>query len=94
MFLRSRRLVFEAALFFLALGLGATALGPLDETVADALYFGAWCAAMLLIFSLALRLPLYLRGRLAYVASPAIVAAALALALLGLFLSVRALARR
>jgi ABC-2 type transport system permease protein len=83
MFRRSRRFVFEAALFFLALGFGATALGPVDETVADALYFGAWCAAMLLIFSLALRLPLYLRGRLAYVASPAIVAAALALALLG-----------
>jgi len=83
MFLRSRRFAFEAALLFLALGLGATALGPADETVADALYFGAWCAAMLLIFSLALRLPLYLRGRLARLASPAIVAAALALALLG-----------
>jgi ABC-2 type transport system permease protein len=82
MFLRSRRLVFEAALFFLALGLGATALGPVDETVADALYFGAWCAAMLLIFSLGLRLPLYRRGRLSRLASPAIVAAALALALL------------
>jgi hypothetical protein len=83
MSLRSRRFAFEAALLFLALGLGATALGPADETVADALYFGAWCAAMLLIFSLALRLPIYLRGRLARLASPAIVAAALALALLG-----------
>ena len=83
MFLRSRRFAFEAGLLFLALGLGATALGTADETVADALYFGAWCAAMLLIFSLALRLPLYLRGRLARLASPAIVAAALALALLG-----------
>jgi ABC-2 type transport system permease protein len=83
MFLRSRQLVFEAALFFLALGLGAAALAPADETVADALYFGAWCAAMLLIFSLALRLPLYPRGRLAPVSSPVIVVAALALTLLG-----------
>jgi hypothetical protein len=83
MFPRSPRLLFESALFLLALGLGATALGPADEKVADALYFGAWCAAMLLIFSLGLRLPLYLRGRLASAASPAIVAAALALVLLG-----------
>jgi ABC-2 type transport system permease protein len=83
MFPRSPRLLFEAALFLLALGLGAVALGPADETVASALYFGAWCAAMLLIFSLGLRLPLYLRGHLARVASPAIVATAVALALLG-----------
>jgi|SRR5271166_1447164 len=83
MYLRSRRSAFEAALFFFALGLGATALGPVDETVADSLYFGAWCAAMLLIFSLGLRLPLYLRGRLGPVASPIIVVSALALALLG-----------
>jgi hypothetical protein len=83
MFPRSPRLLFEAALFLLALGLGAVALGPADETVANALYFGAWCAAMLLIFSLGLRLPLYLRGHLARVASPAIVATAVALALLG-----------
>ena len=40
-------------------------------------------AAMLLIFSLGLRLPLYLRGRLARVANPGIVIAALGLALLG-----------
>ena len=84
MFPLSVRSVFEAALFLLALGLGATAvLGPVDETVADALYFGAWCAAMLLIFSLGLRLPLYPRGRLARAAGPTIVTAALALALLG-----------
>jgi hypothetical protein len=45
------RVLFEAALFLFALGLGATAaFGPIGETVADALYFGAWCAAMLLIF--------------------------------------------
>jgi hypothetical protein len=80
----SVRLLFEVALFLLALGFGATAaLAPMDETVADALYFGAWCAAMLLIFSLALRLPLHLRGRLARVANPGMVSAALGLALLG-----------
>jgi|HubBroStandDraft_6_1064221.scaffolds.fasta_scaffold27413_1 hypothetical protein len=84
MFLLSVRSLFEAALFLLALGLGVTAaLGPVDETVADALYFGAWCAAMLLIFSLALRLPLHLRGRLARVANFGIVSVALGLALLG-----------
>jgi gliding motility-associatede transport system auxiliary component len=75
-------LLFEAALFILALSLGAAAQSPVDETIANALYFGAWCAAMLLIFSLGLRLPLYLRGRLARIASPSIVTAALALALL------------
>ena len=84
MFPLSARSLFEAALFLGALGLGATAaLGPVDETVADALYFGAWCAAMLLIFSLGLRLPLYPRGRLARILSPSIVTAALVLALLG-----------
>ena len=61
MFPLSFRSLLEAALFLLALGLGATAaLGPVDESVADGLYFGAWCAAMLLMFSLGLRLPLYL----------------------------------
>lgn len=83
MMLRSPRLAFEAMLFVLALGLGATAaFGPLDNTFADQLYFGAWCAAMLLIFSLALRLPLHLRPALGRVVSPAIVTAAVALAVL------------
>src|SRR5712691_11666129 len=80
---RSVRLLFEAALFLVALGLGAAAFDLVDDTVADALYFGAWCAAMLLIFSLALRLPLHLRGRLARLANPGIVGAALGLTLLG-----------
>src|ERR1700756_1430197 len=80
---RSVRLLFEAALFLAALGLGAAAFDLVDHTVADALYFGAWCAAMLLIFSLALRLPLHLRGRLARLANLVIVSAALGLALLG-----------
>lgn len=79
---RSPRLLFEALLFLLALGFGAAALRPVAEVVADALYFGAWCAAMVLIFSLGLRLPLHLRGRVARAASPGIVAAAFGLALL------------
>jgi hypothetical protein len=81
MFKRSARLLFEAALFLLALGLGAAALSPFADTVADVLYFGAWCAAMLLIFSLGLRLPLHPGGRMARIAGPGIVAAALGLAL-------------
>jgi hypothetical protein len=79
---RSFRLLLEAALFLLAVGLGMAALTPVDETAADVLYFGAWCAAMLLIFSLGLRLPLYLRGRLGRIASPVLVGVALGLALL------------
>jgi hypothetical protein len=72
----------EAVLFLLALGLGAAALTPVDETTADILYFGAWCAAILLIFSLGLRLPLYLRGRLGRLANLGVVGVALGLALL------------
>src|SRR6202011_2064787 len=79
---RSVRLLFEAALFLVALGLGVAAFDLVDGTVADALYFGAWCAARLLFFSLALRLPLHLRGRLARLANLGIVGAALGLALL------------
>jgi ABC-2 type transport system permease protein len=81
MFRWSPRVAVEAALFFLALGLGAAAaFGPLDDTAADRLFFGAWCAALLLIFSLALRLPLHMRPGLGRIATPAIVAAAVALA--------------
>jgi hypothetical protein len=50
---------------------------------ADVLYFGAWCAAMLLIFSLGLLLPLHPRGRFAWLVTPGLVAAAFGLALLG-----------
>ena len=81
--LRSPRLLFEAVLFLLALGFGASAFSSLEEAVADALYFCAWCAAMLLIFTLGLRLPLHLQGRRAFAAGFGIVAAALAIALLG-----------
>jgi ABC-type uncharacterized transport system len=77
------RLLLEALLFLLALGLGAAALSPIDATISDALYFGAWCAAILLMFSLGLRLPLHLRGRLARIANLGIVGAALGVALLG-----------
>jgi ABC-type uncharacterized transport system len=81
----SRRWLLEAALFIAALGLGAAAaLGAGgDETVDDVLYFAAWCAAMLLLFSLGLRLPLHLRGRLARPANALIVIAAVALTFVG-----------
>ena len=79
---RARRLV-EIALFLAALGLGGLALRPVAETTADVVYFGAWCAAMLLIFSLGLRLPLHPRGRLARFAAASLMGAAFALALLG-----------
>ena len=62
MFPRALRLVFEAVLFFVALGLGAAdARGSSNETVADQLYFGAW------------RLQLHLRPPIARIATPAIV---------------------
>ena len=82
---RSGRWLLEAALLLAALGLGgAAALGfGGDETADDALYFAAWCAAMLLLFSLGLRLPLHLRGRLARPANAAIVVGAVALIFIG-----------
>jgi hypothetical protein len=62
----SARTWFEAALFLLALAAALTAdLGASDETAANSLYFVAWCAALFLLFSLGLRLPLHLRGRYA-----------------------------
>ena len=80
---RSTRRHVEVALFLAALGLGGAALGAVDEGIADVFYFGAWCAAMLLIFSLGLRLPLHPRGRFAWLVTPGLVAAAFGLALLG-----------
>ncbi len=82
---RSGRWLLEAALLLAALGLGGAAALGLggDETADDALYFAAWCAAMLLLFSLGLRLPLHLRGRLARPANAAIVVAAVALIFIG-----------
>jgi hypothetical protein len=80
---RSARWLVEVALFLAALGLGGMAFGPVAETTADVLYFGAWCAAMLLIFSLGLRLPLHPQGGFARLVAPGVVTAAFALALLG-----------
>jgi hypothetical protein len=78
--LRSR---IEAALFVLALALALLgALGRWDETVANTLTFVAWCAALLLLFSLGLRLPLHLRGRLATPAALGLVVLALGIVLL------------
>jgi ABC-2 type transport system permease protein len=81
----SGRWLLEAALLLAALGFGGTAALGLggDETGDDALYFAAWCAAMLLLFSLGLRLPLHLRGRLARPANAGIVVAAIALMFIG-----------
>jgi gliding motility-associatede transport system auxiliary component len=84
-FQQSGRTLLEAALFFTALGLGGAAAlySGGNETIADTLYFGAWCAGMLLIFSLGLRLPLVLRGRFAPLATIGVVIAAIGLTLLG-----------
>jgi hypothetical protein len=66
LFPRTTRGWFEAALFVLALVLAlAGGFGAAGETVANTLYFAAWCAALVLLFSLGLRLPLHLRGRFA-----------------------------
>lgn len=81
--LRSARSRFEAALFVLALALAlAGGFGAADETVANTLYFAAWCAALGLLFSLGLRLPLHLRGRYASIGAGVVVAGAVGLGLL------------
>ncbi len=54
-----------------------------DDQTANILYFGAWTAALVLLFSLALRLPLNGRGRYARLTSAGVVIAALAIALIG-----------
>ncbi len=51
----------QVVLFALALGFAAAGAFSADEDMANVLYFGAWCAALLLIFALAIRIPLYLR---------------------------------
>jgi ABC-type uncharacterized transport system involved in gliding motility auxiliary subunit len=81
---RSARTWFEAALFVLAIVsaiFGAFAAS--DEETANTLYFVAWAAALLLLFSLALRLPLHLRGRAAGLAMAGIIALAFGVVLLG-----------
>jgi hypothetical protein len=81
--LRSTRAWFEATLLVLAVMLVVVAgFGPWDDRLANTFYFAAWCAALLVLFSLGLRLPLYLRGRYARPAASGIVFAALGLGLL------------
>ncbi|MBO0736537.1 MAG: Gldg family protein [Alphaproteobacteria bacterium] len=80
---RSTRWLIEIALLLTALGLGGLAFGPVGEATADVLYFGSWCAAMLLIFSLGLRLPLHPRGPLARLLAPGLIATAFGLVLFG-----------
>src|SRR5262245_44978000 len=80
---RSARRLIEVVLFIASFGLGVAASALADETAADVLYFGAWSAAMLLIFSLGLRVPLHPRGRLASLVAPGVLGAAFGLALLG-----------
>jgi gliding motility-associatede transport system auxiliary component len=80
----TRRIWIEGLLLALAIGLvAAGALAPVEDSVSKLLYFGAWCAALLLIFLLGLRLPLHLGGRLGLAANGAIAAAALGIVLLG-----------
>ena len=84
MFSQLARLGFEAVLFLLALGVGGAALRVSgSDDLADVLYFTAWCAAIVLLFSLGLRLPLHFRSRFSYVMNAGIILAALGVALLG-----------
>ena len=81
--MRSRRTQFEAALFVLALVLAVVGgFAILDEWAANTFFFIAWCAALLLLFSLGLRLPLHLRGRSAPLATAGIIIAGAGIALL------------
>jgi ABC-type uncharacterized transport system len=81
---RMRPVWIDGALFVLALGLGiAGVLSRSEDTTSKLLYFGAWCAALLLIFLLGLRLPLHIGGRLSLVAHGAIAAAAVGIVVLG-----------
>src|SRR4051812_48496603 len=81
--MRSSRTRFEATLFVLALVLALVAgFAIRDERIANAVYFAAWCAALLLLFSLGLRLPLHLRGGSAPLATAGILVAATGVGLL------------
>lgn len=81
--LRSNRTRFEVALFVLALVLALVAgFGTSDERAANTCYFAAWCAALALLFSLGLRLPLHLRGRYAHLTTAGIVVVGAGLGLL------------
>jgi ABC-2 type transport system permease protein len=80
---RWARIWFEAALFLLALVLALLgAVGRFDDAGANSLYFLAWCAALFLLFSLSLRLPLHLKGRYAAAVYTGMVAIAAGIGLL------------
>src|SRR5215467_2257220 len=79
----SGRTWFDATLVVLAIGLGLVGgFGPSDDRVASTLYFAALCVALVVLFSLGLRLPLHLRGGYALPAAAGIIVAALGLGLL------------
>jgi ABC-type uncharacterized transport system involved in gliding motility auxiliary subunit len=81
--MRSSRIQFEATLFVLAVVLALIGgFVASSEWVANTFYFAAWCAALLLLFSLGLRLPLHLRGRSAPLATAGILVAAAGVGLL------------
>jgi hypothetical protein len=81
--MRSRRTQFEATLFVLALVFALVGgFDTSDERVANTFFFAAWCAALLLLFSLGLRLPLHLRGRSAPFATAGIIVAGAGIGLL------------
>src|SRR4051794_32695132 len=81
--MRSSRTRFEITLFVLAFVLALVAgFATRDERVANTFYFVAWCSALLLLFSLGLRLPLYLRGGSAPLATAGIIVAAAGVGLL------------
>jgi hypothetical protein len=79
-----KRLHWEAGLFVAALTLGgAGALPALDQDLADTLFFAAWCAALLLMLALGLRIPLRLGGGVRGAAAGAgVVVVAMAIVLL------------
>lgn len=82
---RTARGAAEGALFVLAGALAAGAvLGRWDEPTANTIAFGAWCAALALLFVLGLRVPLRLRGapHRSILANAAIIAAAIAVAVI------------
>jgi ABC-type uncharacterized transport system involved in gliding motility auxiliary subunit len=80
---RSVRTGFEVLLFVLAIIFAVAAVFAANDATANTLYFGAWTAALFLLFSLALRLPLQARGRYATLGSVALIVAALGVALVG-----------
>jgi ABC-2 type transport system permease protein len=81
--MRSSRTRFEVTLFVLALVLVLVAgFGTSSEKAANTFYFAAWCSALLLLFSLGLRLPLHLRGGSAPLATAGIIGAAAGVGLL------------